>query len=54
MSAGSKTNPGGYTVDPQSLMQFETSDERPVSEIRALIQQAGYDPVWKDWDPVFT
>lgn len=54
MSAGSKTNPGGYTVDPQSLMQFETSDERPVSEIRELIQQAGYDPVWKDWDPVFT
>jgi 2-iminoacetate synthase len=28
MSAGSKTNPGGYAVDPQSLEQFEISDER--------------------------
>jgi 2-iminoacetate synthase len=27
-SAGSKTNPGGYAVDPQSLEQFEISDER--------------------------
>jgi 2-iminoacetate synthase len=33
MSAGSKTNPGGYVVDPQSLEQFEISDERSAQEI---------------------
>jgi len=50
MSAGSKTNPGGYAVDKQSLEQFETSDERSMDEVRAVIRQAGYDPVMKDWE----
>ncbi|MGB0428670.1 MAG: 2-iminoacetate synthase ThiH, partial [Flavobacteriales bacterium] len=50
MSAESKTNPGGYAVDPQSLEQFEISDERPVAVISELIQKAGYEPVWKAWD----
>ncbi|MHB8259452.1 MAG: 2-iminoacetate synthase ThiH [Bacteroidia bacterium] len=50
MSAGSKTNPGGYAVDPQSLEQFEISDERTPKEIAAIIKQQGYEPVWKDWD----
>jgi 2-iminoacetate synthase len=53
MSAGSKTNPGGYVVDPQSLEQFEISDERSSSEIAALISSRGYEPVWKDWDRTF-
>jgi 2-iminoacetate synthase len=50
MSAGSKTNPGGYTIDKQSLEQFEISDERTPAEIAAVIRQQGYEPVWKDWD----
>jgi 2-iminoacetate synthase len=50
MSAGSKTNPGGYVVDPQSLEQFEISDERSVTEIAEMITQKGYEPVWKDWE----
>lgn len=50
MSAGSKTNPGGYVVDPQSLEQFETSDERPADIIAQIINTKGYEPVWKDWD----
>ncbi|WP_134088932.1 2-iminoacetate synthase ThiH [Olivibacter sp. XZL3] len=50
MSAGSKTNPGGYAVEPQSLEQFEIDDARSPAEIAAVIKQAGYDPVWKDWD----
>ena len=50
MSAGSKTNPGGYVVDPQSLEQFEISDERSPQEIAAMIRAQGYEPVWKDWD----
>lgn len=53
MSAASKTNPGGYAVDPASLEQFETSDERSMESIKALIRQAGYDPVMKDWDTAF-
>ena len=54
MSAGSKTNPGGYTVAADSLEQFETSDERSPSEISAIISEAGYQPVWKDWDAIFS
>lgn len=54
MSAGSKTNPGGYAVEPQSLEQFEISDDRPVEEIVSLIQQSGYEAVWKDWDKSYS
>ncbi|AHJ99564.1 2-iminoacetate synthase ThiH [Hymenobacter swuensis] len=50
LSAGSKTNPGGYAVAPESLEQFEISDERSPAEIAALLRQQGYEPVWKDWD----
>ena len=50
MSAGSKTNPGGYVVDPQSLEQFEISDERSAAVIADMIRQQGYEPVWKDWE----
>ena len=54
MSAGSKTNPGGYVVDPQSLEQFEISDERSAEEISKIIKNVGYEPVWKDWDRSFS
>ena len=50
MSAGSKTNPGGYAVEPQSLEQFEISDERSPTQITSMIARQGYEPVWKDWD----
>jgi len=53
ISAGSKTNPGGYAVEPQSLEQFEISDERSPSEMAQVIQAAGYEAVWKDWDKSF-
>lgn len=53
MSAASKTNPGGYAVDKESLEQFETSDERSMDEIRNIIKKAGYDPVMKDWDTAY-
>lgn len=54
MSAASKTNPGGYVVDPQSLEQFEISDERSMEEIKNRIKAKGYDPVMKDWDSCFS
>lgn len=50
ISAGSKTNPGGYVVEPESLEQFEISDERTPAEIAEMIKKQGYEPVWKDWD----
>jgi 2-iminoacetate synthase len=49
-SAESKTNPGGYVVEPESLGQFEISDERPTEMIEEMIRNNGYEPVWKDWD----
>ncbi len=50
ISAGSKTNPGGYVVEPESLEQFEIDDNRSVSEIKQMIERNGYKPVWKDWE----
>lgn len=49
-SAGSKTNPGGYAVEEESLEQFEIDDQRSPSEFAEVIKSAGYEPVWKDWD----
>ena len=53
MSAGSKTNPGGYAVEPASLEQFEISDERSPAEIESMIRAQGLEPVWKDWDVAY-
>lgn len=50
ISAGSKTNPGGYAVEPESLEQFEIADERSPAEMARVIAAKGYEPVWKDWD----
>jgi 2-iminoacetate synthase len=50
ISAGSKTNPGGYSVEPESLEQFAISDERTPAEVATMLKQNGYEPVWKDWD----
>jgi 2-iminoacetate synthase len=52
MSAGSRTNPGGYAVDPGSLEQFEIHDDRSPAVIAGMIRGQGYEPVWKDWDSV--
>jgi 2-iminoacetate synthase len=50
MSAGSKTNPGGYAEPEESLEQFSVSDERSATEICSMLKGKGFDPVWKDWD----
>lgn len=51
MSAGSKTEPGGYS-DSEALKQFEIHDDRTPAEIAAMIRSKQYEPVWKDWDAV--
>ena len=53
MSAGSKTDPGGYSVAPESLEQFSVSDERSPKEVADRIKELGYEVVWKDWDKIF-
>lgn len=49
MSAGSKTEPGGYRTYPQALEQFSVSDERSPEEVAVSLKNIGYEPVWKDW-----
>ena len=49
MSAGSKTNPHGYSLNEESLEQFEISDERTRRGCNCIAAN-GYEPVWKDWD----
>jgi len=53
MSAGSRTNPGGYTMGDDSLEQFEISDERSPAIIAEMLRTNGYEAVWKDWDKAF-
>jgi len=54
MSAGSKTSPLGYSEHAdESGKQFEIADQRTPAEIASVLEQFGYDPVFKDWDQGF-
>lgn len=53
MSAGSKTEPGGYVSTPEALEQFEVSDDRTPAQVAQEIRALGYEAVWKDWDKSF-
>ncbi len=53
ISAGSKTNPGGYSVHTDALKQFEIADDRSVEEIIGVIEGKGLEPVLKDFDKSF-
>lgn len=53
LSAGSKTEPGGYSHPKEALEQFEVSDARTPLEVIEAIKKKGYDPVWKDWDALY-
>lgn len=59
MSAGSSTEPGGYssfdetTFTPSSEQpgeQFHIADERSPAVVAKAIALSGYEPVWKDFD----
>jgi 2-iminoacetate synthase len=52
MSAGSSTEPGGYTTPGAAQEQFAVSDERSAVEVAAMLEAAGYEPVWKDAFPL--
>ncbi|MGA2053195.1 MAG: hypothetical protein ABSH19_07780, partial [Opitutales bacterium] len=59
MSAGSSTEPGGYShfdenawtpTREQPGEQFHIADERPPHVIADLLRRRGFEPVWKDHD----
>lgn len=56
-SAGSKTEPGGYSAalnqKQSSGAQFEIDDHRSPKDVEADLARIGYDPVFKDWDRGF-
>jgi 2-iminoacetate synthase len=53
MSAGSSTEPGGYSHPGEAAEQFAISDERTPAEVAAMLVAAGYEPVWKDAFPLY-
>lgn len=50
LSAGSKTDPGGYAVYRNELEQFAVNDERTPADVLDAVKKQGYEVVWKDWD----
>jgi 2-iminoacetate synthase len=50
MSAGSRTEPGGYLHPAEEGGQFSVEDQRSPLEVAEVIRRGGYEPVWKDWD----
>ncbi|MDQ1237432.1 MAG: 2-iminoacetate synthase ThiH [Wigglesworthia glossinidia] len=50
ISAGSKTNPGGYITSKTELEQFYPQDNRSPKEVSNALKKYGLSSVWKDWD----
>ncbi|MDW6091371.1 2-iminoacetate synthase ThiH [Vibrio rhizosphaerae] len=54
ISAGSKTQPGGYADHTSALEQFSVSDDRSVEEVVQAVIHRGLEPIWHDWHAVFS
>jgi len=51
ISAGSKTQPGGYSAETdKALEQFEIDDDRSPAEMADVVKSLNLEVVWKDWD----
>ncbi len=50
ISAGSKTEPGGYGGPREAEGQFAVSDSRSPGEVAERLAALGFEPVWKDWE----
>jgi len=50
LSAGSKTDPGGYAVYKNELEQFAVNDDRTPDEVLSAVKEQNYEVIWKDWD----
>jgi 2-iminoacetate synthase len=51
MSAGVSTAVGGH-AKPGETAQFEIADNRSVEEITRMLHSKGYQPIFKDWEPL--
>lgn len=49
MSAGSRTEVGGYTASVRKEGQFAVTDNSSVAHVKKMISLKGYHPVMKDW-----
>lgn len=52
MSAGSRTEVGGYQKENKTTGQFDISDRRSVKSVVNMIKKSGYQPVFKNWEQV--
>ncbi len=53
LSAGVSTAVGGHASDDDdNVPQFSISDERSVDDVTAMLRGKGYQPVYKDWEPL--
>ncbi|OEU67330.1 MAG: thiamine biosynthesis protein ThiH [Desulfovibrio sp. S3730MH75] len=52
MSAGVSTEVGGHSQKGEKVGQFDISDERSVEEMCAALIKRGYQPIFKDWEPI--
>ena len=50
ISAGSRTEPGGYEAPNEDAEQFEVADHRSPAEVAHRLNELGYEAVWKDWE----
>jgi 2-iminoacetate synthase len=50
MSAGSSTEPGGYSTPGSAGEQFHLEDTREPERVAQRLREMGYDPVFKDWE----
>lgn len=50
MSAGSRTEPGGYLEPDEAEGQFAVVDSRTPAEVADRLTVLGFEPVWKDWE----
>ena len=53
MSAGSKTEPGGYAQGGQELEQFAVHDNRSPQAVAQALAGLGLEAVFKDWEPYY-
>ena len=55
MSAGSKTDPGGYRISSEqdrAAEQFSIDDHRSIGVMRNRLKELGKDPIFLDWSSV--
>ncbi|WP_142414986.1 2-iminoacetate synthase ThiH [Hathewaya massiliensis] len=50
MSAGVSTEVGGHALNSKGTSQFTINDEGTVEEVRNMIIEAGFQPIFKDWE----